>query len=263
VTVERERDLYEKRISPHRELLEAEAAREEADAACHAARAHLLACGLDDREIDALKSEAAGQPCPLPVRAPFDGIVLERNLGLGASVEPGQELLLLGDTSEMWVLTSLYEREMARVIERRTRGDVPARVEVPAYPGRVFTGRVERIAGTLDEATRTVKVRVVVPNPEGLLRAGMFARVQLMDGDEAQALTIPSEAILEDEGRSFVFVPADPPYFVRRPVVTGRSWDGFTEIVQGLAAGDIVVSRGAFTLKSDVLRSKMGAGCAD
>ena len=138
-----------------------------------------------------------------------------------------------------------------------------AHVEVPAYPDRVFSGRVERIGGILDEATRTVKVRVVVRNPEGLLRAGMFARVRLLDGSAEQVVAIPAEAVLEDEGRSFVFVPTEPPYFVRRPVTTGRAWDEYVEITQGLADGDVVVTRGAFTLKSDVLRSKMGAGCAD
>jgi cobalt-zinc-cadmium efflux system membrane fusion protein len=262
-TLERERDLYEKRVCPRKDLLEAEAAREGAAATCQAARERLLACGLSAPEIDDLGTDPDAHGGPLPVKAPFAGTVLERNIGLGASVEPGQPLLLLGDTSEMWIWTSLYEREMASVLARQTRGEVLAHVEVPAYPDRVFSGRVERIGGILDEATRTVKVRVVVRNPEGLLRAGMFARVRLLDGSAEQVVAIPAEAVLEDEGRSFVFVPTEPPYFVRRPVVTGRAWDEYVEITQGLADGDVVVTRGAFTLKSDVLRSKMGAGCAD
>jgi cobalt-zinc-cadmium efflux system membrane fusion protein len=91
----------------------------------------------------------------------------------------------------------------------------------------------------------------------------MFARVHLLGGDAGQALTVPAEAVLEDEGRAFVFVPTVPPFFVRRPVMTGSSWNDWVEITQGLTDGDIVVSKGAFVLKSDVLRSKMGAGCAD
>ena len=197
------------------------------------------------------------------MKAPFDGTVLERNLSMGALVEPGQQLLLLGDTSEMWVWTSLYERELAGLLREQAKGTVLAHVEVPAYPGRIFAGRVERVSGIVDEATRTAKVRVVVDNPEGLLRAGMFARVHLHGDGSEQALTVPAEAVLEDEGRAFVFVPAEPPYFVRRPVMTGRAWDEWVEVTQGLTDGDMVVSRGAFALKSDVLRSKMGAGCAD
>jgi membrane fusion protein, heavy metal efflux system len=261
--LERERDLFEKKICPQMELLEADATHQAAAATCQAARERLLGCGLTDQEIDALATTLGANGGALPVKAPFDGTVLERNLGLGASVEPGQPLLLLGDTTQMWIWTSLYERQMAAVLEQQNRGPVEAHVEVPAYPGRIFTGRVERMGGTLDDATRTVKVRVVVANPEGLLRAGMFARVHLLESDAGEMLTVPADAVLEDEGRAFVFVLAQAPYFVRRPVETGRAGDDWVEITRGLAAGDNVVSRGAFVLKSDVLRSKMGAGCAD
>jgi cobalt-zinc-cadmium efflux system membrane fusion protein len=118
------------------------------------------------------------------------------------------------------------------------------------------------VAGTLDEATRTARARVVVPNAERLLRAGMFATVTILAGAADAGVALPEEAILEDEGRSFVFVRAEGPYFVRRPVTVGRTFAGWAEVT-GIAAGDEVVSKGAFLLKSDVLRSKMGAGCAD
>jgi membrane fusion protein, heavy metal efflux system len=140
---------------------------------------------------------------------------------------------------------------------------VQAEVTVPAYPGRTFPGRVDRMSGTLDETTRTARIRIIADNPDGLLRAGMFARVRLLVGGGARVLAVPSEAVLEDAGRSFVFVPATPPYFLRRPVRAGHPADGWVEILDGLREGDTVVSRGAFQLKSDVLRSKMGAGCAD
>lgn len=261
-TAAREKDLYEKKVCPRKDLLEAEASRDGARATCQAARERLLACGLGAEEIAQLSSDGA-RAMALPVKAPFDGTVLERNLNMGALVEPGQHLLLLGDTSEMWVWTSLYERELPGLLREQAKGAVLAHVEVPAYPDRLFSGRVERMSGTVDEATRTARVRVVVGNPEGLLRAGMFARVHLHGNGSADALTVPAEAVLEDEGRAFVFVPAEPPYFIRRPVLTGRAWGEWVEVTQGLADGDVVVARGAFTLKSDVLRSKMGAGCAD
>jgi cobalt-zinc-cadmium efflux system membrane fusion protein len=261
-TAERERDLYEKKVCPRKDLLEAEAARDGAAATSQAAAERLLACGLTEQEIEELTTDGA-MAGALPVRAPFDGTVLERNLSMGSLVEPGQQLLLLGDTSEVWVWTSLYERELAGLLREQEKGTVLAHVEVPAYPGRNFSGRVERVSGVVDEATRTTRVRVVVENPEGLLRSGMFARVHLHENGSEQALAVPAEAVLEDEGRAFVFVPAEPPYFVRRPVLVGRAWDEWVEVTQGLADGDMVVSRGAFALKSDVLRSKMGAGCAD
>jgi RND family efflux transporter MFP subunit len=154
-----------------------------------------IICKIDDLP------DPDSQDGALPVKAPFDGTVLERSLSLGALVEPGERLLLLGDTSEIWVLTSVYEREMEPLLEQDARGNVRASVEVPAYPGRSFTGRVERIGGILDEATRTLKVRIVVENVEGLLRAGMFARVHFLSGETGRALAVPAEAVLEDEGR--------------------------------------------------------------
>jgi len=261
-TLIRERDLYEKKVCPRKDLLEAEAAREAGAATLQAARERLLASGLTSQEI-AEVTAAGSQPVTMPVRAPFGGTVLERNLSIGALVAPGQNLLLLGDTSEMWVWTSLYERELPVILREQAREAVQAHVEIPAYPGRIFPGQVERMSGIVDETTRTARVRVVVDNREGLLRAGMFARVHLYDHGAEQALAVPAEAVLDDEGRSFVFVPAEPPYFVRRPVMTGRAWGDWVEVTQGLAENDVVVSRGAFALKSDVLRSKMGAGCAD
>ena len=141
--------------------------------------------------------------------------------------------------------------------------DLAAEVSVAAWPGRVFRGRLDRLGGTLDEATRTATVRVVAPNPDGLLRPGMFARVRLLLPGGATSLAVPEEAVLADEGRSFVFVRANADCFVRRPVAPGRAAGGWIEIASGLREGQAVVARGAFLLKSDVLRAKMGAGCAD
>jgi cobalt-zinc-cadmium efflux system membrane fusion protein len=113
------------------------------------------------------------------------------------------------------------------------------------------------------EHSYTTTPEILAENPDGLLRAGMFARVTLLKGGGSMVLAVPSEAVLEDAGRSFVFVPEAAPYFVRRPVRAGRTVEGWTEVLDGLREGDSVISRGAFQLKSDVLRSKMGAGCAD
>ena len=91
----------------------------------------------------------------------------------------------------------------------------------------------------------------------------MFATVRVMLPGDELALTLPREAVLEDEGRSFVFVHHHDDYYVRRPVTTGRAWGDRVEIAGGLQGDETVVAEGAFLLKSDVLRSKMGAGCAD
>jgi cobalt-zinc-cadmium efflux system membrane fusion protein len=262
-TVERERDLYAKRVCPRKDVIEAEAALGQAAAEHTAVVGRLMAFGLREEEIRSLAAaDAAPQSGLMPVRAPFSGTVLERSLSLGTQAKPGDALLLLADTSTMWVMTTVYEREVAAVLAARERGPVRAAVTVTAYPDATFTGQVEQVGGTLDEATRTARLRVVVGNPRGLLRAGMFARVELLVGHTGGGVALPEDAVLEDEGRSFVFVRAEGPYFIRRPVTLGRTVDGWVEVA-GVEPGAEVVMKGAFLLKSDVLRSKMGAGCAD
>jgi cobalt-zinc-cadmium efflux system membrane fusion protein len=262
-TTERERDLYEKGVCPRKDVLEAEAALGQARAERTAVVGRLLAFGLGQSEIDnLLTGSPSSQSGLMPVRAPFAGTVLERSLSLGAQAQPGDKLLLLADTAKIWVITTVYEREVAAVLQAQRLGPVEAVVTVSADPDATFQGHVEQVGGTLDEATRTARVRVVVDNPGNLLRAGMFARVQLLMTGASDGLALPEEAVLNDESRSFVFVRAQGPYFVRRPVTTGRTLDGWVE-VSGIEAGAEVVTHGAFLLKSDVLRSKMGAGCAD
>ena len=109
-----------------------------------------------------------------------------------------------------------------------------ASVSVKAYPGEEFPGTVDFVSPAMDEASRTVKVRVEVKNPDGRLLAGMFADVKLfLPGDE-EALAVPQDAVLEDEGRSFVFVHHHGDYYVRRPVIVGRTWAGWVEVKKGL-----------------------------
>lgn len=262
-TSERERDLHEKGVCPKKDVLEAEAALGQARADRAASVGRLLAWGLGPAEVEAL-GRGAGSPQSglMPVRAPFAGTVLERSLSIGQQAQPGDELLLLADTSRVWVMTSVYEREVAALLSAQQKAPVRAAVTVSAYPGSTFQGHVEQVSGTLDEATRTASVRVVADNPRNLLRAGMFARVELLLPGTGRDVALPEEAILQDEGRSFVFVRLEGPYFIRRPVRTGRKLDGWVEVA-GVDEGAEVVTKGAFLLKSDVLRSKMGAGCAD
>lgn len=257
----RESELFAKGICPRRDLEAAQAELRAAEAEGRAAASALLSMGLSERDLAALAGGA--DPSGLmPVRAPFAGVVLERSLSLGALVEPGDRALLLADTSEVWVQTTLYEAELTALLGAPSTAPAAAEVTVAAFPGRTFTGSVQKVAGTLDEATRSTSARVVVPNPDNLLRAGMFARVRLLTGG-GDALALPSEAVLEDEGRAFVFVHLEGPYYIRRPVQVGRTGGGWVEVLGGVSPGDTVVSQGAFLLKSDVLRSKMGAGCAD
>ena len=115
----------------------------------------------------------------------------------------------------------------------------------------------------MSEQTRTARARIVVPNPRGALRPGMFVTVRIAGPSGGAAVAVPKVAVLADKGRTFVFVHHEGDYWVRRPVTLGRRLEDKVEIVAGLAPGQRIIADGSFLLKSDVLRSKMGAGCAD
>lgn len=199
----------------------------------------------------------------LVLRAPIDGVVLLMHAVPGEVVKTDESLVTVGDNTTVWVWADLYERDIAVVTRAQAAAKIAASVSVKAYPGDEFAGQVDLVSPAMDESSRTVKVRLAVRNDDGRLLAGMFAGVKLFLPGADDVLAVPRAAVLEDGGRSFVFVHYRGEDFVRRPVAVGRAWAGWIEIRQGLEPGQVVVAEGAFLMKSDVLRSKMGAGCAD
>ncbi|MBW2457729.1 MAG: efflux RND transporter periplasmic adaptor subunit [Deltaproteobacteria bacterium] len=199
----------------------------------------------------------------LVLRAPADGTVLQMHAVAGEVAKAGESLLTVGDNVSLWVWADLYERDIAIVTREQRKEPLPAQILVKAFPARRFPGTVDFVSPSMSESSRTVKLRIAVPNETRDLLAGMFASVDIFLPGEGEALTIPQGAVAEDEGRSFVFVHHHDDFYVRRPVTVGRAFAGWAEVQKGLKGGETVVGNGSFLLKSDVLRSKMGAGCAD
>jgi cobalt-zinc-cadmium efflux system membrane fusion protein len=181
----------------------------------------------------------------------------------GELVKPEESIVTVGDVSSVWVWADLHEDQLGRVLDAQRGGRLRAEIAVKAFPETSFPGSVDFVGPTMDERTRTVKVRVAAANPEAKLRAGMFASVRIFLPGAEEALAVPRSAVLSDEGRAFVFVHHQGDYWVRRPVEPGRKWLDWVEVKGGLAGSETLAADGAFLLKSDVLRSKMGAGCAD
>jgi cobalt-zinc-cadmium efflux system membrane fusion protein len=179
--------------------------------------------------------------------------------------EPGKDVMLLSDLTTVWVWANVQSRDLARLLAAEKRGAVAVEVTVSAFPDRQFKGVLDYVGATMNEQTRTVKVRATVKNPDWELRPGMFCEValSLANGQSEEILAAPRAAVLADESKAFVFKHWKDDFFVRQDVRKGRDFFGMIEILDGLQAGDTVVTEGAFLLKSDVLREKMGAGCAD
>lgn len=253
--------LRKEGISSEKELL---AARQELDAAqirSDAAFGKLKQLGMSTSAARGLTQKTATGR--LVLRAPVAGTVLDMHAVAGELARADTSLATVGDNSSVWVWADLYERDIALVTREQAKQPLAAAVIVKAFPQEEFAGTVDFVSPSMSESSRTVKARINVPNPKGRLLAGMFAQVKVFIPGDQQVLAVPSKAVLEDEGRSFVFVHHEGDYWVRRPVIPGRTFAGMTEITTGLTGTEVVVANGAFLLKSDVLRSKMGAGCAD
>jgi len=258
---QREQRLYEDRISSEKELLEARGALKEATVRRQNAAQTLRLYGLTQESIDALE---AGSPVSslLEVRAPFAGRVVEKHATLGELVTPDTNLFTLADLSVVWIWIDVFEKDLAAV----HLGD-DVEVRVTAQPGEVFRGEVTYLGPEVAADTRTVRARIDVPNPEMLLRPGMFARVRLTDPhaeSAVSALTVPEGALQRDVGQggeeSIVFVPLGDGRFERRHVEVGRRQAGVAEILAGLEEGERVVTEGTFVLKSELSRGELGGG---
>ena len=264
-TLEREKELHEKNISSEADYLSALNELKAAEAYYAAAERRLRLFGLDSEQINAIKDEKGnGSFADLVLRAPQSGTIIEQNISAGALIDTTQSLYTIADLSNVWVWYDLYEKDLAALHDRLLSGQiVPAKVRVRAFDGEVFNGAVDLIGSEVDEHTRTIKLRVQVKNPQHKLRPGMFAEAQIPIPQKGSITAVPSTAVLSDEGRTFVFQHFRDDMWVRRDVQVGEDFGGFVEVLNGPPKGTKVVSHGGFMLKSDILREKMGAGCAD
>ncbi len=248
-------------IASEKELLGAKQALDAAEIQAAATLGKLTRLGMSPSTARALtQRRSRGR---LVLRAPATGTVLEMHAVAGEIAQAERSMVTVGDNSALWIWADLYERDVALVSREQAKQPLAAEIEVRAFVGKRFPGKVDLVSPSMSESSRTVKLRIAVPNLGGRLLAGMFARVKIFLPSRRQALTVPSAAVLTDEGRSFVFIHYRDEYYVRRPVTAGQTFAGLTEISHGLGGDETIVSDGSFLLKSDVLRSKMGAGCAD
>ncbi len=244
--------LYEQKVTAGKNLQAAEHDLEVAKAtaensvngtkaALTAARRKLLILGLNDATIDAL-AKKTDLAATFPLNSPIDGIVVERNATIGASVGTDANLFKIIDLSQVWIDANVFEKDLQRV-----RPGQEVRLTVPAFPQSTFSGKVIFVNSVVDPDTRTVKVRTEVANPDGRLKPDMFANVQIVTDVNRAAISIPQAAVLNDEGKTIVFV-ADSNGYKKRQVQAGIQNNDRVEIVDGLSAGDRVVVKGNYLL---------------
>ncbi|WP_432799598.1 efflux RND transporter periplasmic adaptor subunit [Poriferisphaera sp. WC338] len=256
-TYKRERRLVEDKLSATRNLQLAEAAYRLAELAVRQAHQQLLNLGFTESEVVQIK-ETLSSSSSLYVRAPFDGIVIGRNAVLGEAVE-SDALFEIADLSTMWIELAVPEEKAVHLVKG---GEIVARLK--SLPELKIEGEINWISPQINERTRMVRARAAVPNLNGILRHGMFTKVTAVVGTSIDAMVVPNKAIHRIDGSAFVFVKEQEDlYAVRRVEVGPAVSKQLASISEGITSADNIVTDGGFTMKTEFLKSRLGAGCVD
>ena len=241
------RDLFEVKAISQKEIRDAENDHRKAMAEKERTASRLLALGVPEAQLQDVASRI-DTTTKIVVRAPRGGVIVERNITAGQAVSFGQSdtpvnLFVIADLSTMWAAADIYEPDVPKVRRGQT-----VKVTLPCCPAKPYEGQVTYIADSVDPQTRTVKVRVVVPNRDRLLKAEMFVKIAIRIGSST-VLTIPQDAVHVGEGQTFVLVEKTKGTYERRPVKLGADLDGAIEVLEGITAQDRIVSAGSILLK--------------
>ena len=256
----RDRKLAADQIVSESALAETRAAYQQAQAERRAERAELRLYGLDNAAIDAIERSGDEPLSRLELVAPRGGVIAKRDVVAGQTMDANETPIHVVDNSRMWLMIDAAEQALPRLVAGQS-----VTFTVRPLPNERFTGEIDWISPRLDAEARTVRVRAVVDNPRGLLRAGMFANATIQtdtptqspgqgqgqDENPRQGTLVPVDSVQQIGERAGVFVPAEEPNAFRfQAVKTGAESAGQVEIRSGIAAGDAVVVRGAFDLKA-------------
>jgi Cu(I)/Ag(I) efflux system membrane fusion protein len=247
-------ELYSPEL--HRLQLDFVTARRNRQAAlAESALTRLASLGVARQDLEALAERDEARRL-VPMRAPIAGVVVERKIMPGMRASPGEALYRIVDDSTVWAIAEIYENDLAFVAP-----GAAVSLTVPALPGARFAGRIGAVYPVVERDLRTVRVRIDVPNPDGLLRAGMLAEavisVPLADGDR---VVLPESAVIDGGRTKAAIVEREPGRFEPRDLVIGRRAGGMVEILFGVATGEKVVVDALFLLDSEAnLRAALRA----
>jgi Cu(I)/Ag(I) efflux system membrane fusion protein len=200
---------------------------------------------IDDADLADLKA-GQGAKQSLPLRARADGVVIEMLARAGMRFMPGETLFQIADLSNVWIVARVFELDIGFV-----RPGQEAAVSVAAYPGRRFNGRVTFVYPTVEPETRTARIRIELPNTDGLLKPDLYGTVGIKTGEDMVSVAIPESAVLDSGKRQLVLIDLGGGTFEPREVELGARGDGYVEVVKGLAAGQQVVVNGNFLIDAE------------
>jgi cobalt-zinc-cadmium efflux system membrane fusion protein len=248
---EREKRLWEKKISSEKDYLAEKTAFAEAKIALTASEQKLRALGLSQQYFDTLK----GSPTDLTnyeIRAPIGGTVIERHLSLGEAVSTDAAVFMIAETSSVWVDITVYPEDLPNVGPGQT-------VQIELGNGPDLEGSISFVTANVHEETRTAVARVIIDSADGRLKPGMFVKALIELGKETGEVRIPKSAVQNFNNSPVVFV-REGDSFEPRPVRLGRENSKYVQILAGVEEGESYAAEGAFTLKALIQKSQMGEG---
>ena len=248
-TFQREKDLWEKKISPAEDYFKAKQAHAEARIELRSAKQKLMALGFADAALKQLASEPEASFTRYEIMAPLAGTVIEKRLNVGEFVKDDTEVFNVADLRTVWVNLNVPPVDL-RFVEKGQRVHITAGAGLPEVEARI-----SYIGSVVMEETRTVPVRAELSNPDGRWRPGLFVTARLTTKETTASVLIPQAAIQTIEGKPSVFVQI-PEGFEARPVTLGQSNETHTEIMAGLAAGERYAATETFVLKADLGKSE-------
>jgi cobalt-zinc-cadmium efflux system membrane fusion protein len=247
----RAKELYDNKAVSLAELHRREAAMKTAQAEVREAKNRLELLGVPGGEIDRLDREHTIK-ADVPLRAPFECRVIKRYITRGEVVEREQKLFTVANLTDMWVVGNVPEKDVQFI-----RKDQKVNVVVAAYPHAIVSGIITYVGDVLDPATRTMSLRVTVSNPDRLLKPEMFAIVIVYTASGPDALSIPIAALQDGPTGKMVFVQREVGIFEARTVKLGTEEGEVIRVLDGVKAGEQVVTKGSFALKSEMERHKI------
>jgi cobalt-zinc-cadmium efflux system membrane fusion protein len=253
----REQALEAKHVATARDVLEAETKLVESRIALDSSAQKLRNLGLSEEAIGRVAGDN-DTSSDLAVTAPFAGVVVQREAVIGEVVDRARPLFAIADTSTMWAWLDLYEADVARV-----QIGQPVEIGIEGLGDRLFAGTVTWISSHVDPRTRTLKVRATVDNADGLLRANMFGHGEITVRQRDEAIVIPKSAVQWEGCCNVVFVRHTDTVYQPYKVDLGYEDEGSYVVEKGLAAGELIVTEGAFLLKTEILKGNIGAGCCE
>ncbi len=249
-TFDREETLWKKKISPEQDYLVSRQAVAEADIKVQAAIQKLLALGLSRADVEMLSTEPVRALARYEIRAPFDGTVIEKHIAIGEAIKEDATIFVMADLSAVRVEVTIYAKDLKAVKEGQM---VTVRSDVM---GSQATGRLIYVGPLVGEQTRSAKAHVLIPNPDGRWRPGLFLTVHLIEEEATVPVAVSGDAVQKFRDWDVVFIQVGNLFEVR-PVKLARRDRERVEVMSGLSAGDRYVSKNSYILKAEL--EKAGA----